>query len=154
MNAVVYRFFNSAGDLLYIGTTEDFARRSAQHRALREWWPEVASHTIEEHSTRQAAEQAERAAIFAENPRYNVADHPQHRPRIARRRLHDGPILAMHEIAEYIGVSRQRASELTKTSEFPRPAARLKMGALWRTTEVVAWAEARGRVIHEAQEER
>lgn len=153
MSAVVYRFFDASGDLLYIGSSGNFARRLAQHRAARPWWHEVATHTLEQHPTRRAAEAAERAAIFTERPRYNVADHPDHRPRLARRRLHDGPLVAMHEIAEYVGVSRQRATELTKSPAFPPPTARLKMGSIWRTEEVRAWAEARGRVIHEAQED-
>ena len=58
------------------------------------------------------------------------------------------------ELEEMFGVSRQRVHQLTSREDFPEPVARLKAGAFWRTADVRAWAEARGRVIHEAQEER
>jgi predicted DNA-binding transcriptional regulator AlpA len=53
------------------------------------------------------------------------------------------------EIAEMFGVSRQRAYQLTSRKDFPEPMVRLKAGAVWRTADVIAWAEARGRTIHD-----
>lgn len=53
------------------------------------------------------------------------------------------------EIAEMFGVSRQRAYQLTSRPDFPAPMVRLKAGAIWRTEDVVKWAQARGREIHE-----
>lgn len=53
------------------------------------------------------------------------------------------------EIAEMFGVSRQRAYQLTSRPDFPAPMVRLKAGAFWRTEDVRAWAEARGRTIHD-----
>lgn len=53
------------------------------------------------------------------------------------------------EIAEMFGVSRQRAYQLTSRADFPAPMVRLKAGAVWVTAEVIAWAEARNRTIHD-----
>lgn len=45
------------------------------------------------------------------------------------------------EIAEMLGgISRQRVTQLTKHAEFPPPALRLRMGALWWADEVRQWA--------------
>ena len=57
------------------------------------------------------------------------------------------------EIAEMFGVSRQRAYQLTTRPDFPEPMVRLKGGAVWVTTDVVKWAEARGRTIFEEESE-
>lgn len=54
------------------------------------------------------------------------------------------------EIAEMFGgISRQRVYQLTSRPDFPAPMVRLKAGAVWRTADVVKWAEARGREIHD-----
>src|SRR5699024_9013718 len=37
----LYRFYDSAGRLLYVGITMDLSRRLAKHRQ-RDWWPDVA----------------------------------------------------------------------------------------------------------------
>lgn len=47
------------------------------------------------------------------------------------------------------GISRQRAYQLTSRPDFPAPVVKLKGGSVWITAEVVAWAEARGREVHD-----
>ncbi len=47
------------------------------------------------------------------------------------------------EIADYLGVSRQRAYVLINRKDFPDPWAELSMGKVWRSTEVEAYAAAR-----------
>lgn len=78
---VLYRFFNSAGDLLYVGITRDPASRIAQHGAEKPWWHVVANVTLEWHDSRQEALDAERAAIIAEQPAHNVI-HNLRRPKV------------------------------------------------------------------------
>lgn len=68
----LYRFFAEDGELLYVGITSNPARRFAQHGAAKEWWEEVAEIKMDRHSSREAVLAAERAAIIAEKPRYNV----------------------------------------------------------------------------------
>lgn len=68
----LYRFYNGAGDLLYVGITNDPPRRFAKHRGEKSWWTEVASITIQHHPSRDALLDAERSAIQAERPLYNI----------------------------------------------------------------------------------
>lgn len=50
-----------------------------------------------------------------------------------------------------LSVSRQRVSQLTSRPDFPAPTARLAMGKVWVTAEVIEWAEAKGRTIHDEE---
>ena len=53
------------------------------------------------------------------------------------------------EIAELLGgLSRQRVSQLTAADDFPSPLQKLRMGAVWRYSDVLAWAERTGRAVH------
>lgn len=67
----LYRFFDAEEELLYIGISKDPATRWEQHRA-KPWWRDVSMRVIEWYDDRPAAERAERKAIVAEGPRYNV----------------------------------------------------------------------------------
>lgn len=68
----VYRFFTAAGELLYVGCTRHLDQRVRWHRKDRgAEWRIVASMTVEVHADRYIAENAERAAILQENPRWN-----------------------------------------------------------------------------------
>lgn len=55
------------------------------------------------------------------------------------------------EIAELLGVTVGRVWQLRQNpdSRFPPPAHRLRGGFVWRTADIVKWAEERGREIHE-----
>jgi excinuclease UvrABC nuclease subunit len=68
----VYRMFDEAGDLLYIGKSNQFMGRVHQHAETKGWWPEVANISITHYPCRCTAEDAERDAIVAEMPKYNV----------------------------------------------------------------------------------
>lgn len=54
------------------------------------------------------------------------------------------------EIAEMLGVSRQRVHELSKARDFPEPVALLGAGNIWQRDDIVEWARATGRVIKDA----
>lgn len=49
------------------------------------------------------------------------------------------------EIAEMLGVSRQRVTQLTGRADFPEPVARLAMGKVWRLEDVEEWNDHRTR---------
>lgn len=49
------------------------------------------------------------------------------------------------EVAEILGVSRQRVTQLVARPDFPAPVAVLAMGKVWARDDVEAWAEARER---------
>ena len=59
----LYRIRGEDGVLLYIGIT---------NQAVQPWWDELRSLTVEGYGTRTEAEDAEEAAILAEQPKYNV----------------------------------------------------------------------------------
>jgi predicted DNA-binding transcriptional regulator AlpA len=50
-----------------------------------------------------------------------------------------GSLLGVGEIAELLGVSRQRASILTRRADFPAPEVELRMGMVWRAAPVERW---------------
>lgn len=68
----LYRFYDAAGDLLYVGITNDTTRRFAQHAVDKVWWGLVDGDEIEWFPARADAEAAESVAIWQEQPRYNV----------------------------------------------------------------------------------
>ncbi len=67
----LYRHFDGAGVLLYIGISEAIVGRGKQHAATAEWARFVATTAGEWHPSRTAALAAERAAIKAERPLFN-----------------------------------------------------------------------------------
>lgn len=72
MNTTLYRFYDAADDLLYVGIAGNPGRRFNEHCKDKAWWGEVVRSTMEHFCNRQAAEIAERVAIRHERPRYNV----------------------------------------------------------------------------------
>lgn len=68
----LYRVRGEAEVLLYIGITNHPPLRWNQHQAVQPWWDELRSLTVEWYDSRPEAEDAEKAAILAEQPKYNV----------------------------------------------------------------------------------
>ena len=50
-------------------------------------------------------------------------------------------LVSVAEIAETLGVTRSRASQLTFSEDFPEPYAVLRIGPIWDKREVDAWIE-------------
>ena len=51
-------------------------------------------------------------------------------------------LMGVSEIAKRLGVSRQRASQLTQEYEdFPEPVSELAQGRVWRSDDIEAWIE-------------
>lgn len=55
-------------------------------------------------------------------------------------------LMGLTEIAEMLGVSRQRIDQLAHTDDFPEPVAELAAGRIWERADVEAWARATGRL--------
>lgn len=72
MSAVVYRVYDAAGSLLYVGSTVDLPARLSTHRREAPWWPAAVRMTREDHDLVVDARAAERAAIDSENPIFNL----------------------------------------------------------------------------------
>jgi predicted GIY-YIG superfamily endonuclease len=74
----LYRVYDAAGLLLYIGISSDPGKRVDSHRWAkhRTWRHDIARYTAEWLETREAAELAEVAAIRSELPLHNRMHHP------------------------------------------------------------------------------
>lgn len=68
---VVYRYYNAKQELLYVGFTNDWARRNEEHKRSKHWYRDVAYSTTQEFPTRSLAATAEDIAINSENPIWN-----------------------------------------------------------------------------------
>ena len=56
-------------------------------------------------------------------------------------------LVGVAEIAEMLGVTRQRIDEITRTKpDFPEPEVELKSGRVWQRAAVEKWARAAGRL--------
>lgn len=69
---VLYRFFDEAHCLLYVGITTAPANRFQQHAADKPWWPEVSTITMCRYKNRSELHRAERDAIRTESPKHNT----------------------------------------------------------------------------------
>ena len=69
---VVYRLFDVADRLLYVGVSNQIGQRLTQHEAEKSWWPDVARMTVQRCPDRAAALAAEAEAIRSENPVHNI----------------------------------------------------------------------------------
>lgn len=67
----VYRLYDQAGRLLYVGTSVDPRVRWEQHARSKLWWSAVTRATVVWHPTRTDALAAERHAIRTEGPLHN-----------------------------------------------------------------------------------
>lgn len=67
----LYRYFDAAGRLLYVGISADPLVRMEAHKGGR-WWRSIRSATFEWFDTRREAMEAEKVAIKAEGPIHNV----------------------------------------------------------------------------------
>jgi predicted GIY-YIG superfamily endonuclease len=68
----LYRLYDNAGALLYVGIANHWPARMNQHAREKAWWENVADVKLERYDTREDAERAEAKAIKAEHPMYNV----------------------------------------------------------------------------------
>ncbi|MFF4448755.1 GIY-YIG nuclease family protein [Streptomyces sp. NPDC001502] len=70
----VYRLYDAAGYLLYVGSSGDPTRRWREHRKEMFWWREVARHERQWYASERLARAAEGEAICWEQARYNKGE--------------------------------------------------------------------------------
>lgn len=68
----LYRLFDAADRLLYVGISTQPTRRFGEHAHDHAWGQEVAQTTVEWFDNRETALVAEREAILGEDPPYNI----------------------------------------------------------------------------------
>lgn len=81
----LYRFYNAAGRLLYVGISNNPDRRWGEHADDKPWWGEVEDQTSERAGDMHDALALEEEAIRAERPLYNVVHNGDNPDRIAWR---------------------------------------------------------------------
>lgn len=80
---VLYRCYDAAGRLIYVGSTASYPRRLGEHLRQSWWYGLVCRMKTESHPTLEAARAAESVAIQEEQPTFNTWD--TGRPWVARR---------------------------------------------------------------------
>ena len=75
---ILYRHFDRAGALLYVGKSCRLRERISTHAAQSTWFDQIANITLVHFKTAEGLATAERQAIKTENPRHNIlfTDHP------------------------------------------------------------------------------
>lgn len=68
----LYRFWDGADRLLYVGITNHLGRRIGQHEHGKSWWADVERVTVEHFPSREALAHAEAEAIKVERPLHNI----------------------------------------------------------------------------------
>lgn len=67
----LYRHFDAGGCLLYVGVSENLARRDVEHRSTKAWFDKIARTETAWFPSRKDALAAEIAAIAADRPAHN-----------------------------------------------------------------------------------
>lgn len=75
----VYRYYDHAGRLIYVGITARGIQRQHEHNAFSEWWPLVARQEVEHLASRQEALDRERELIQSCRPPFNRTHNEQWR---------------------------------------------------------------------------
>jgi hypothetical protein len=83
----LYRHFGHDGKLLYVGLTNEPPVRLRKHRQDKPWWLDVRNTTYEYFDTRPEVQEAERRAIRAEHPAWNVQHNNQQAKQPQPKRL-------------------------------------------------------------------
>lgn len=114
MSAAVYRFYDEADTLLYVGMTTKFANRLRQHTYSTDWKEDIKYITVDWHQDADQALVAEQMAIIEEKPLHNlqVCDVPPADHDVIIERLTADPFLTYSAIAEEYDVTRERIRQI------------------------------------------
>jgi hypothetical protein len=75
----VYRYYDVAGVLIYVGITRTGVQRNREHNSDKEWWQWVASQRVDHFPSRDAAHEHEIALIQKFRPPFNKQHNHQYR---------------------------------------------------------------------------
>lgn len=118
----VYRLYDIAHTLLYIGESDDPGEREGWHRATQPWGRRIHHRSDEWYGSVEDAYRAETEAIETERPLYNVAKSP-YRVIVGADGVH-------------VAVTKAEAAQAVMTEKLQRP--KQAGSATWMTTPEVA----------------
>ena len=120
----LYRLYDEAGTLLYVGISHQPEVRFEQHSKVKEWWPRVARREVEWLDDRPTAAKAEEVAVRSEDPEFNRT----YSPRVDRRTIRD--VVAEDGVREIsLALARAGLSDVLGTvAHCDQPAALLNHG--------------------------
>lgn len=136
----VYRFYDAADRLLYVGITDSIAARWESHSAAKAWWGDIHRATVVWHDSRTTAHAEESAAIAQEHPVHNVLGTGREFRRLGPP-FRTAWLAGAFEIQQRLGVNRQRVQQIVAEAGFPAPYATIKVGRIWLTADVERWIE-------------
>jgi predicted GIY-YIG superfamily endonuclease len=118
----LYRHYHKDGALLYVGISLNAVARLAQHRSYSEWFNHIGKIEVEEYTDRNAALDAERKAIIAEQPLWNKTHKkpaPDPKPTKAEgakeqivRNILFNPLYSIDEVAHALSMTLRQARRL------------------------------------------
>lgn len=85
-DVAVYRLYDAAGSLLYIGASKDPVHRWSDEHRHAPWWSEVAAYEWTRHPSRAEARSVEQEALRAKPGKYNVHGTARHGENQRRQR--------------------------------------------------------------------
>lgn len=103
MSVYVYRAFDGADRLLYVGCTNDVDTRMKSHNNSSPWAVFMARYTADEYPSQIEAETAEARAIAEEFPRWNITGRaPDHPDGFATNRQQAEWLRPEREVAQHV----------------------------------------------------
>lgn len=135
----VYRLFDAADRLLYVGVGEDYGARWDNHRTKKTWWDDVDHAIVKWYATRTEALAEEIRAIRSERPLHNIAGTGRWCRKLGPEFAEGLTIAGAGELAIRFNISRQRVQQLVSEDDFPAPCQTLAAGRIWRVTDIEQW---------------
>ena len=136
----VYRLYDAADRLLYVGVGERPGSRWDDH-ATKPWWADVHHATVVWRATRADALTEERDAIRNENPAHNITGTGKEFKTLGPPFAPGATMAAAFEIGQRLNVNRQRVQQLVSEPDFPAPHATITAGRIWLVEDIERWIE-------------
>lgn len=149
----LYRHYDEAGVLLYVGVSLNALNRLSQHKESH-WFHDIASVKIEGLPSREDALAAETKAIQAENPLYNIQKKysredltktEESRTQLTRRIVSFHPMYTISEAADILSTCASAVKRLIdagKLGSVPGLGRNKRMVTGWQIIEFIEHLEA------------
>lgn len=144
----VYRLFDAAGELLYVGASRTPLRRLRAHQSGQAWWPEVdlTKLQLERFPSQEEAFIAELQAIRSEHPKFNIEGKLELPEEAQHYESMPSMLVTLEEIAAMAHVSIHTVRHWRRTGQGPK-FARIGKRVLARRTETEAWIDSHFREV-------